>query len=151
MVSTDGLSADDVAELHRVITQALLLLRSDGQPVPAEGWTVVAAAELHRRLVAAGRPVQALVLRYAAAHEGHCDRETVYELGSYPSTRALKGFTRPLMRVMQDMIHDSLLSADAPLPLQTQYDPAGSTFQKAQGFAIPQELRQVFAEALADA
>lgn len=111
------------------------------------GWTPAAAAELYRRLVAEGSHVQAGTILAEVRAGGWCDRSTVYRLGRFPDHRTLKGFTRPVARVMQRMEKEGILPAGAPSPMQPTYDAADGT-QTADGFRMPDDLVRIFLQAL---
>ena len=96
------------------------------------------------RLFQGNRPVQAKVIHAAANNGGECDRETVYELGDYDEARSLKGFTRPVNRIMKEMQANGDLPIDTADPMKPIYDHENPSFQRAQGFAMPSELAALF-------
>jgi predicted nucleic-acid-binding protein len=102
------------------------------------GWTAAALEELLKRLFARA-PVQAAVIHLAADNGGFASREAVYELGGYEETRTLRGFTRPVNRIVQEFRDRGLVPESAPDLLETEYDPSYSYVQ-ASGFRIPQDL-----------
>lgn len=150
IVEVDDLEDTEIAELRSVITATLANFRAvQADPSAVLGWTVLTAAELHRRLIARNRPVQAKTLAAEASGGGKCSREEVYRLGGFdPAERSLSGFTKPVAGVMRQMKAEGLLPLDAVNPMEPIYDPANPSFQKAQGFQMPAELAPVFAEAL---
>lgn len=85
--------------------------------------------------------VQASVINDAIKNgTGYLDRDAVYELGNYPQTRSLKGFTRPVNRIQQGLVDDGLLPADADDLLVTDYDLTVKGYQRARGFQVPLEV-----------
>lgn len=150
VVELDDLEETEIAELRRVITETLAGFRAvETDPGAVLGWTVKLAAELHRRLIAKNRPVQAKTIAAEAQAGGECSREEVYRLGDYDKDRSLSGFTKPVAGVMREMNAEGLLPLDAANPMQPIYDPANPSFQRAKGFRMTAELVPVFAEALA--
>lgn len=146
-INTDGLDAEDVKRLREGI--AKLLAELEATEVHADavlGWGEAAAAEFYGRLFAANRPVQAKVIHAAAMAGGICDRKTVYELGGYDESRSLKGFTKPVTRIMKQMQAEGELPIDAADPMKPIYDWENPSFQKAQGFEMPAKLATLFAE-----
>jgi hypothetical protein len=100
-------------------------------------WTRGSIATLLHELDAAGN-VQAAVIRYAAAHGGFVDRETVFEICDFPSDRKLNGFTRPVRRISGYLKDASLVSEDAVDVLEPVYD--SGAWVQASGFRIPDEV-----------
>lgn len=150
IVEVDDLDPAEIDELRTVIDEALAGLRAaEPDPGAVLGWTVPLAAELHRRLIAKNRPVQAKTIAAEAHAGGECGRDEVYRLGEYdPAERSLSGFTKPVAGVMREMQHEGLLPQDAVNPMKPIYDPANPSFQKAKGFFMPSVLAPVFAEAI---
>ena len=149
VVELDDLEEAEITELRSVVTKTLASFRTvQADPSAVLGWTVSTAAELHRRLIAKNRPVQAKTIAAQAQAGGECSRDEVYRIGEYEPERSLSGFTKPVTGVMRQMIAEGLLPVDAVNPMQPIYDPANPSFQKAQGFRMPTELAPVFAEAL---
>ena len=86
----------------------------------------------------------------AAASGGDVSRAKVYELGGYAEGRSLKGFTRPVNRIVNEMKAAGTLPEGAPVPFAPIYDPNIRAFQQASGFRIPEDLVDRFAEAAAE-
>lgn len=108
-------------------------------PPPAgTGWTRAALDELLSRL-AVRAPVQHAALTSALRTDGFVSRDTVYKLGSYPETRTLRGFTRPVLGVCQQLRSEGQLPQEAPDALEAVYDPAHSYVQ-ASGFRVPNAI-----------
>lgn len=144
-VVVDGLDSEEIEQLQAGITKLLAEVEADEQPAEAVlGWTPTSAMKLLTRLFQANRPVQAKVIHAAATNGGQCDRDTVYELGDYDESRSLKGFTRPVNRIMKEMHANGDLPIDAADPMKPIYDHENPSFQRAQGFAMPPELAALF-------
>jgi hypothetical protein len=149
VIDTEGLDPETIEQIRRAVAE-ILTEAGDFEPPPGAvaGWTEETAAELCRRLMSMNRPVQAKVIAAAAHHGGFVDRATVYELGNYPDDRSLKGWTRPIKRLINLMITERKIAPDALAPLTPVYDPQNPSFQQAQGFAMPTELVELFARAV---
>lgn len=151
IIDLDDLDEVEVAELRRVVKETLAGFEAlEADPTAVLGWSVKLAAELHARLVAANREVQAKTIVAEASGGGTCSREKVYALGGYQQDRSLSGFTKPVARIMRGMQKEGLLPVEAVNPMQPIYDPANPSFQRAQGFRMPAELVGIFAEALVE-
>lgn len=111
------------------------------------GWTLDAYHEAMAGLL--GKHfVQANVINEAIkAGTGYMSREAVYELGGYPAERSLKGFTRPVNRIVQNLIEADKLPEDAEDLLSPVYDPAVKGYQRALGFQVPLEIVKIMQEA----
>ncbi len=146
IIATDDLEPEDVATLRKVITETLASFdTATPDPNAILGWTETSAATLVQRLQSGNRPVQAGTITAEAHNGGYCDRETVYSLGGYSEDRVLKGFTRPVSRIMADMQAEGLLPLTAVSPLEPVYDASNPSFQRAKGFRMPAELAPIFA------
>lgn len=144
-VVVDGLDPEEVDELHEGIKKLLAEIEADEASEGAIlGWTPDAAMKLYRRLFQGNRPVQAKVIHAAATNSGECDRATVYALGGYDESRSLKGFTRPVNRLMKEMQANGELPVDAADPMTPVYDHDNPSYQRAQGFSMPAELADLF-------
>lgn len=111
------------------------------------GWTAEALEKLLAQLEAEA-PVQAAVLMYAARNGGSIDREKVYEIGEYDSSRSLRGFSRPLTRIAQGLRDAEDIDSEAVELLETAYDPWSYNPSMAIGFAIHQSVLPMLIEAL---
>jgi hypothetical protein len=146
VIDTEGLDPETVTRIRQAVAE-ILADASDFEP-PAgavAGWTEDAAAELCQRLAQINRPVQAKVIAVAAHSGGFVDRATVYELGGYDADRSLKGWSRPVHRLVNLMISERKIAPDALVPLTAVYDPENPSFQQARGFTMPAELVELFA------
>jgi hypothetical protein len=149
IIGTDDLEDTEVATLRRVINETLASFSAgDIDPAAVYGWTRQTAAELHKRLIAGNRPVQAKVIELEVGGGGVCQREAVYTAGGYAEDRSLNGFTKPVGRIMRQMQAEGLLPHDAVDPMRPIYDASNPSFQKAQGFRMPADLVAVFAQGL---
>ena len=104
------------------------------------GWDTHSVGFLLQSLDAQA-PVQAATVRLAAQQGGFASREQVYELGQYNDERSLRGFTRPVNRIVQEMRAQGRLPDGALDVLSTRYD--GGVV--ATGFDVPQELMPLLA------
>lgn len=109
------------------------------------GWDVAAATALLSRLEREGRPIQAQAIREAARSGGRVSRARIYEIAGYSPGRSLKGWTRPIARLVEQMRATGSVAADAVVPLATEYDPRRTSYQQALGFVMPTSVTEVFA------
>ncbi|WP_285610949.1 PIN-like domain-containing protein [Actinokineospora globicatena] len=105
------------------------------------GWTEEAVDALLMRLHAE-RPVQAAVLVEASVGSGFVSRDRVYEIAEYPPGRSLRGFTKPINRITQDLKDDGQLSEDAVDILSAVY--SHDTPTQAAGFEIHSAVMPIF-------
>lgn len=91
------------------------------------------------RLEAQGRRVQAEAMRAALDCGGSISREGVYTLGGYGS-RSLRGFTRPINRVVKELIAAGTWPAGVKSPFRTVYKDGG----KAVGFRMTEEAMKIW-------
>lgn len=108
------------------------------------GWTVVALGELLSRLKVSNGVVQAEAIRVALDNGGQVDRAEVYTIGGYGPDRSLKGFTRPINRIVEQMKTDGLLPADAVPPFKPDYDEDIASYQRAPSFVVAKELLELW-------
>lgn len=99
------------------------------------GWTPSSLLMLMDQLEREG-PVQAAAIRWAVANGGFVGRDQVYELGGYEEDRTMRGFTRPVRRITQELRARGLVADDAIGVLEAVYDAAFSYVQAA-GFRVP--------------
>ncbi|CUU58251.1 hypothetical protein Ga0074812_11823 [Parafrankia irregularis] len=97
-------------------------------------WAAEAVAAVLDRL-SEEAPVQAQVLRRAAELGGFINRDDVYRIGNYDSTRSLRGFTRPVRRIVQAFQDRGLIPGGVDDLLQAVYD--DETVGLATGFSVP--------------
>ena len=103
------------------------------------GWTAHELNSLLRRLVTIA-PVQEATIRLAGQQGGYVSREDVYRLGEYEPDRQLKGFTRPVNRLVQDLRNTGELPDEAADALSPVYEKMSYGFGRVDGFRIPEEI-----------
>lgn len=103
------------------------------------GWSALAVKILLDRLTSEA-PVQEATIRVAAASGGQITREEVYSLGGYPTTRQLKGFTRPINRIVDQLRNEGKLPEDAGEALYPIYEERTYGVGWVDGFRVPQEI-----------
>ncbi|MFL6239308.1 MAG: PIN-like domain-containing protein [Actinomycetes bacterium] len=108
------------------------------------GWTPAALEELLYRL-ARQAPVQGEALRVALAQDGFVSREDVYRIGEYGPERQLKGFTRPINRLVQQLRDEGHLAHDAEDVLQPVYEHQSHGFGWVDGFRVPAQIVELVA------
>jgi hypothetical protein len=111
---------------------------STDEKLPGGGWTSESIDALLLRLEREA-PVQADVIRAAAERDGFISREDVYGIGEYGPERSLRGFTRPVNRIAQDLRDRGRVPQEACDVLVTEYDP-NAPFGWAIGFRVPDDL-----------
>jgi hypothetical protein len=103
-------------------------------------WTREALGTVISRLTAEGRTAQAEAIRRAAHQGGVVSRDEVYQLGDYDAERSLKGFTRPVNRICQELRDAQVVPADAPDLLVPDYDEKIKGYQRARSFSVPADI-----------
>lgn len=111
------------------------------------GWTADVARQLLTELVVAGAAIQVQIIGRAIEQGGFIARADVYDLAGYPASRSLKGFTRPVNRIVKSFRDSGDLPEDAADLLQPVYDPTVRSYQRTAGFMVPQEVAQLLAPA----
>jgi hypothetical protein len=104
--------------------------------VPRSGWTRAVVEEALEELP----DLQAAVVQQAIRNGGQVSRAEVYQLGAFPADRKLRGFTRPIVRVMAQLKDAGRLPQTAEVLLVAVYDEENPTYQRTQGFTIPLEV-----------
>jgi hypothetical protein len=99
------------------------------------GWTRATLDEALSELDRDGSWVQAGVIRRALQNGGTATRDEVYEIGKYDQTRMLRGFTRPVNRIVSRMRAKGVIPASAVDLLKPIYEGV-----QAIGFSVPTEL-----------
>jgi hypothetical protein len=117
------------------------------QAYESTGWTESTYVEAITRLLSKYHVQVQAIFEAVKSGEPFVSRERIYEIGAYPASRSLKGFTRPVNRVQQDLVDEGLLPEDAVDLLETAYDPAIKGYQRAIGFRVPVEVIQIAREA----
>ena len=100
-------------------------------------WDVNTIATLVNRLSVSNGAVQAKAIQKAIENGGTVSRAEVYALGGYDADRSLKGFTRPVNRIVEEMKGAGELPEEAESPFEPIYDENGDGYQQAQGFRVP--------------
>lgn len=136
-------SLDNVDAFDRILDADEQRLEFDG------GWSMVALGRLLVRLEHEA-PVQAATIKTAVLAGGLVSRDKVYELGEYEPTRKLRGFTRPVTRISQDLKSEGLVHPQAVDVLVTKYDPQAQDFGWATGFEVPEVLLANLSAAIED-
>lgn len=105
------------------------------------GWTASTLEDAFARLERDGSHVQALVIQEALRNNGYITRKRVYKIGHYPEDRTLRGFTRPINRIVAE------LKAEGAIP-DSAADLLTSSFQNgvvADGFSVDARLGALLA------
>lgn len=126
-------SVEDVERTTRVEDAA-----AEGDDATA-GWTYEALEQLLARL-SLEAPVQEATIRLACQQGGFISRDDVYRLGEYDPERQLKGFTRPVNRLVQQLRDAGDVPQDAADVLVPVYDEMKHGFGWADGFRVPSDL-----------
>lgn len=87
-------------------------------------------------------PVQAEVIRAAAANGGSVERTQVYAIGQYDPNRMLRGFTRPVARVTRKLQAEGDVGLRVPDMLRPRYDYG----VQANAFEVPREVVDLLAD-----
>ena len=129
-------SVEDADRVDRLLLESQINL-------PDGGWTREAVADFLERLEREG-PVQAGAIRVAAVEGGFVSRERVYELGGYPEERSLRGFTRPINRITQQLRSEGVLPENAIDIFWAEYNEDSPNVGWAAGFGIPDDVLPLF-------
>ncbi|MFB7255726.1 PIN domain-containing protein [Streptomyces nojiriensis] len=98
-------------------------------------WNYILLADLIRSLRVQA-PVQEAVVFRAVDNGGFVSRDEVYELGGYEPGRMLKGFTRPIARISQDVALNVGFSRFDQDVLHPVYDEMKAGFGRVDGFQV---------------
>lgn len=138
-IDLEGLDDAQQVELAKVVDSAVRrLLDPDGEELVL-GWTRSTIELALKYLEEDGAWVQAATIREALQHDGYLTRDRVFKLGKYTKGRTLRGFSRPVNRIVEDMRENGEIPVDAVDLLGTSYQD-GPT---ADGFRVPSELAQL--------
>ncbi|SEC38537.1 hypothetical protein SAMN04489844_2198 [Nocardioides exalbidus] len=111
----------------------------DSDDYEPSGWNGEAFDEIYGKLLS--YPAQAaVILRAISSGTGFVSRDDVYELAKYEQGRSLKGFTRPIRRLTQQLIDKGILEEEVDELLETAYDQSVKGYQRALGFRVPMEV-----------
>jgi hypothetical protein len=120
-------------------------LAADNDTVSAAvEWTKETIQQLIGLLAAQGAYAQAHTFNEAIANGGEISRERVYEIGGYGGERSLKGFTRPIRRIVKQMQAQGLVPETAQVPIEPIYDAQISGYQRTQGFRLMPGIAELY-------
>ncbi|MEJ8837600.1 hypothetical protein [Ramlibacter sp. AN1133] len=105
--------------------------------VPDRGWGGV--KDIHGAINKLPGETRRVVLK-AIENGGQISRAEVYEVLGRPADQSLKGFTKPVNRLMEQLQEQQELEEDAEALLTPVYDSTSRTYQKAQGFTVPLQV-----------
>ncbi|MEV7417488.1 PIN-like domain-containing protein [Streptomyces sp. NPDC089919] len=130
----------DVSEVS-VQNVEMVDARSDAEEEEVIGaWNYILLADLIRALRVQA-PVQEAVIFRAVENGGFVSRDEVYEIGGYEPGRMLKGFTRPIARISQDVAVDVGFTRFDQDVLTPVYDEMKAGFGRADGFKVSATLQ----------
>lgn len=105
-------------------------------PIPDQGWGDVKDwPPVLKALPTETRKV----VQHAIKNGGHISRAEVYEVLGRSEDQSLKGFTRPVNKVMEMLRAKKQIRDDAE-PLLTPIYETSKTYQQAQGFKVPVQV-----------
>lgn len=122
------------AVFQKVAEQNLRLLAESD--VPQQGW---GRADLPNALAQLPIEARKVVLR-AIENGGHVSRDEVYELLDRTEEQSLRGFTRPVNRIMSNLQQTGEIDGTAEPLLSPVYDQTSNAYQQAQGFVVPLQV-----------
>lgn len=108
--------------------------------IESSGWTEDAYVEVMKGLLTKYFPQAQVINEAIETGTGFVSRDRVYELAGYPETRSLKGFTRPVNRLVGILVERGDLPGDVDELLTPVYDPDVSSYQRTSGFTVPLEV-----------
>jgi hypothetical protein len=103
------------------------------------GWSSATLGQALQRLEYDGADVQAATIRKALESGGAISRAEVYRIGNYEAGRTLKGFTRPVSRIVNRMRAVGDVPAAAAELLESGYNYG----VRADEFRVPAELAEL--------
>jgi hypothetical protein len=127
---------DGAGAALRNIAEANLKILQSGS-VPDQGWGSV--KDLRASINSLPNDTRRVVLK-AIENGGYVTRAEVYEVIGRSTDQSLKGFTKPVNRLMETLKDRSELDADAEPLLMPVYDTTIKTYQQAQGFMVPVQV-----------
>ncbi|MEP9384626.1 hypothetical protein [Nocardioides sp. KR10-350] len=134
------------AAVTEIATKSYVTPLPDSGDIDTTGWTAEAYYEAIKRLLSKHQVQVGAIFETVKTGNPFVSREAVYEIGSYPQGRSLRGFTRPVNRVQQELVDEGLLPDDAADLLETVYAPGASGYQRAVGFRVPLEVIKIAQE-----
>ncbi|QOK22379.1 hypothetical protein IGS73_15025 [Janibacter indicus] len=100
------------------------------------GWTSEALEEAFARLERDGAHVQVATIQEALRQNGYVTRDRVYKIGRYSKGRSLRGFTRPVNRIVADLKAEGRIPESAANLLSSSYQNGAV----ADGFSVDARL-----------
>lgn len=114
---------------------------------PTSGWTLDAYHEAMRGLLGKYFAQAQAINEAIKTGSGFVSRDRVYELADYPADRSLKGFTRPVNRIVDELKDAGILPREAASLLSSRYDEDIVGYQRTNGFRVPAEVVRLVHEA----
>ena len=115
-------------------------LLSPDADIKSTGWTQDAYVEVMTGLLSKYYAQAQVINEAIATGTGFVSRDRVYELAGYPDDRSLKGFTRPVNRLVNGLIERGDLPDTVDDLLTPVYDPTVKSYQRTSGFTVPLEV-----------
>lgn len=116
--------------------ESLLRQVISGDIAEVAGWTEEALLEAFARLERDGAHVQVATIREALSQKGYVTRDRVYKIGRFPKDRSLRGFTRPINRIVADLKEEGWIPETATDLLSSSYQNGAV----ADGFSVDARL-----------
>lgn len=135
-VDVEDLDEERRGQLKHVIDSALRRMADPDGDDLVVGWTGTTIEMALRRLEDDGSRAQADVIREAFANGGYVTRDRVYKLAHYKKPRTVRGFTRPVSRIVAGMRDAGEVPGEAVDLLTSSYQDG----PVADGFYVPAEL-----------
>lgn len=126
------------------------LLSTDAD-IKSTGWTEDAYVEVMTALLSKYYAQAQVISEAIATGTGFVSRDRVYQLAGYPEDRSLKGFTRPVNRLVNALIERGVLPDTVDDLLTPVYDPTVNSYQRTSGFTVPLEVVRMMLAAKAAA
>lgn len=140
VIDVGELDEEQQARLTKGVEELLRRVLHPENEREEAGWTASALDEALHRLDEDGAWVQAAVIRKALETGGHVTRDRVFKIGHYPKGRSLRGFTKPVSRIVGEMRYEGLVPEEAAELLVSSYQDG----VKADGFKIPPMLAALY-------
>lgn len=102
-IDVTDLDDDQRRTLEELVHHVLQRVLSPDEGDEVAGWTTTTLAAALDRLDRDGARVQAQTIREALQRGGYITRKRVYSIGRFPEDRSLRGFTRPVNRIVAAM------------------------------------------------
>lgn len=125
-----------LADIERVVNEVVY----PSAEVAVLGWTATALRTALARLRDRGNPGQAAVIEAGLARsDGKVSRETALRLDNRDEAKSFRGFTKPVLRLVESMRAAGEIAPDAVDLLKATYVGAGT----ATGFEVRPELAEL--------